>query len=142
MNQLIEYRYSPTVGPLHAVLLAGALPLFLGAALSDWAYAKTFEIQWNNFASWLLVGGLMIGGLALIFAIVDLFRARQRARGIVLYAVVLLAAWVVGFFNALIHARDAWASMPTGLILSVVGTLLMLVAVWLGFRTPRIRSAV
>jgi len=42
----------------------------------------------------------------------------------------------------LIHARDAWASMPTGLILSVVGTLLMLVAVWLGFRTPRIRSAV
>lgn len=122
------------------VFLAGMLSLFLGAALADAAYAKTFHIQWNNFASWLLVGGLIFGAIALIFAIVDLFRARQRARGIVPYALVLLMAWVVGFFNALIHSRDAWASMPTGLILSIVAVVLTFIAVCLGFRTPRIKG--
>ncbi|TFL15349.1 hypothetical protein CSC67_01045 [Pusillimonas caeni] len=141
MNQIFEHRYSLTVYPLHAVFLAGTIPLFLGAALSDAAYAKTFHIQWNNFASWLLVAGLVFAGIALIFAIVDLFRPYQRARGIVLYFLVLLATWIVGFIDALIHARDAWAGMPTGLVLSIVVTLLACVATWLGFRTPHVRGA-
>ncbi|HEY0879526.1 MAG TPA: DUF2231 domain-containing protein [Zeimonas sp.] len=126
------------IGPLHAVLLAGTVPLFLGAALSDAAYATTYEIQWNNFASWLLVGGLVLAGVALAFAIVDLFRADRRARGIVPYASVLLVTWLVGFFDALMHARDAWAGMPAGLVLSVIAAVLACVATWLGFRTPRI----
>jgi len=141
VNQIFEHRYSLTVYPLHAVFLAGTIPLFLGAALSDAAYAKTFHIQWNNFASWLLVAGLVFAGIALIFAIVDLFRPYQRARGIVLYFLVLLATWIVGFIDALIHARDAWAGMPTGLVLSIVVTLLACVATWLGFRTPHVRGA-
>lgn len=142
MPQIVEPRYALTVHPLHAVFLGGTLSLFLGAALADAAYAKSFDIQWNNFSSWLLVGGLVFGGIALIFAIIDLFRAHQRARGIIPYAVVLLAAWIVGFFNALIHARDAWGSMPAGLVLSVITVVLACAATWLGFRTPHIRGAV
>lgn len=141
MTQIFEHRYSLTVYPLHAVFLAGTIPLFLGAALSDAAYAKTFHIQWNNFASWLLVAGLVFAGIALIFAIVDLFRPYQRARGIVLYFLILLVTWIVGFIDALMHARDAWAGMPTGLVLSIVVTLLACVATWLGFRTPHARGA-
>lgn len=140
MTQLIENRYVLTVRAMPAVFLAGMFTLFLGAALADTAYAQTFHIQWNNFASWLLVGGLIFGAIALLFAIVDLFRASQRARGIVPYALVLLVAWLVGVFNALMHARDAWASMPAGLIMSVAGVVLALAAVWLGFRTPHIRG--
>ena len=30
------------------MLLAGTVPLFLGAALSDAAYARTYEIQWTS----------------------------------------------------------------------------------------------
>ena len=138
MAVIIERRYAEMIHPLHAVLLAGTIPLFLGALLSDWAYASSYHIQWNNFASWLIVGGLFFAGIALVFAIVDLLRAHRRARGIGLYALVLLASWVVGFFNALMHARDAWASMPTGLILSVVTVVLACVATWLGFHTRRI----
>ena len=130
-------RYATVIHPLHAVLLAGTVPLFLGAALSDAAYASSYEIQWTNFASWLIVGGLFFAGIALLFAIIDLFRADRRARDIFLYAAVLLATWVVGFFNALMHARDAWASMPAGLVFSVIVTLLACVATWFGFRTPR-----
>ena len=54
-------------------------------------------------------------------------------RGIGRYAVVLLATFVVGFVNALVHARDGWATMPLGLVLSVAVIVLALVATWLGF---------
>jgi len=133
-----DRRYADIIHPMHAVLLAGTFPLFLGAALSDAAYGSTYEIQWNNFASWLIAGGLLFAGLALIFVLVDLVRSHRRARGIGLYALVLLATWVVGFFNALMHARDAWASMPTGLVLSCVTLVLACVATFLGFAARRI----
>lgn len=134
----VDRRYSGVIHPLHAILLAGSLPLFVGAALSDAAYASTYEIQWNNFASWLIAGGLLLAGLALIFAIVDLLRADRRVAGAGTYAAILLVTWLMGFFNALMHARDAWASMPTGLVLSVVVVVLAIVAIWFGFCTPRI----
>lgn len=139
MAVVIERRYSEAIYPLHALLLAGTIPLFLGAAISDAAYASTYEIQWNNFASWLLVGGLVFAGIALIFAIVDLcIPRRRRTRGAVWYTVILAVTWIIGFVNALMHARDAWASMPEGLILSIIVTLLACVAAWFGFCTPRI----
>ncbi|MDS1142313.1 DUF2231 domain-containing protein [Pusillimonas sp. SM2304] len=136
MAVMIERRYSEVIHPLHALLLAGTIPLFLGAALSDAAYAATYEIQWNNFASWLTAGGLVFGAAALVFAIIDLCRAHRRARGAAIYAGLLLLMWVLGFFNALIHARDAWAGMPAGLNLSVIVTVLACAVAWFGFCTP------
>jgi uncharacterized membrane protein len=138
VSHIIERRYSEVVYPLHAILLAGTLPFFLGALLSDIAYAKSYNIQWQNFASWFLVGGLIFAGVALVFAIVDLFQTHRRVRGIGVYFLILLVTWVVGFFDALMHARDAWAGMPGGLILSAIVTLLACVAIWFGFCTPRI----
>ena len=136
----IESRYSSAIHPLHAVFLAGTVFLFLGAALSDAAYASSYEIQWNNFASWLIVGGLVCAGVALLFAIADLIRPHRRAQGVIAYAALLLITWVICFFNALMHARDAWASMPGGLVLSVIVTVLACVATWFGFAMPRIRG--
>jgi uncharacterized membrane protein len=124
--------------PVHAFLLAGCVPLFLGALLSDWAYSSTYEIQWTNFASWLLVGALVLAGLALLWALIDLLRADRSWRGrSLIYVLVLLAAWVVGFINALVHAKDAWAKMPEALILSVIVAILVLAACWLGLSTWR-----
>lgn len=142
MTSIREPRYGLCVHPVQAIFLAGMLPLFIGAAVADAAYAKSFDIQWNNFASWLLVGGLLFGGIALVFAIIDLFRASQRTRRTLPYVLALLAAWIAGIFNALIHARDAWASMPAGLVLSIIVVVLSCAAIWLGFRTPHIRGAV
>lgn len=119
--------------PLHAVLLAGTVPLFLGGMLSDIAYANTYEIQWNNFASWLIAGGLVFNGLALLWALIDLVRAEFRGGLNLVYTLLLLLTWILGFINALIHAKDAWASMPTGLVLSVIVLVLACAATWLGF---------
>ncbi len=125
------------IRPFQAVMVAGSVPMFFGAMLTDAAYARTYEIQWNNFSSWLIVGGLVFAGVALLFAGIDLARVGRRAHGTRLNATVLLAAWVVGFLNALMHARDAFASMPTGLVLSIITAVLTCIAVWLGFRGSR-----
>jgi uncharacterized membrane protein len=53
------------------------------------------------------------------------------------YFGVLLATWVLGFVNALVHAQDAWASMPAALVLSLIVAVLAIVATWLGFSTLR-----
>ncbi|MBY0332039.1 MAG: hypothetical protein K2X49_15365 [Acetobacteraceae bacterium] len=120
--------------PLHAILLAFPLPLFLGALLSDLAYARSFQVQWANFASWLIAGGLLVGGFALLWALVGLIRsAPERRRRMAIYFVVLLAMWGLGFVNALVHAKDAFATMPEGLYLSAVVAVLALAASWLGY---------
>lgn len=129
------------VHPGHAVLVAGTIPLFLGAMLSDIAYAQSYQIQWNNFASWLVAGGLVFGGFALVWALIDLFRAARRGGRALAYTLLLLITWVVGFVNALIHGKDAWASMPAGLVLSVVVLALACVVTWLGFSGLRVGGA-
>ena len=118
------------VHPVHAILLASTIPLFLGALLSDWAYAESYQIQWTNFSSWLVAGGLVFAGLALAWAIVDALRADVRRQSTWLYPALILATFIVGFFNALVHAKDAWAAMPEGLILSAIVLVLAIAANW------------
>lgn len=141
MSLTVDRTFQRVLHPLHAVLLAGTIPLFLGALLSDMAYSSSYQVQWSNFASWLIAGGLVFGGLALLCAVIDLFRADRRSGRPLVYALLLLATWVLGFINALIHARDAWGSMPTGLVLSVIVTVLACAATWIGFSGLRVRGA-
>jgi uncharacterized membrane protein len=109
--------------------------------LSDLAYRASFQVQWANFSSWLIAGGLFIGAFALLWALVNLFRrGMARKKRTIAYFVVLLAMWVLGFVNALVHAKDAWATMPEGLYLSVVTALLALVASWIGYSGFRARE--
>lgn len=127
-----HHLYRSTPHPLHATLLSGTVPLFLGALLSDIAYYRSFHIQWNNFASWLIAGGLVFCGLAILFALFNLIRATRRTGRPLLYLLLLVATWILGFINALHHARDAWATMPTGLVLSVIVAVLACVATLIG----------
>ncbi|WP_233256173.1 DUF2231 domain-containing protein [Falsiroseomonas bella] len=124
--------------PLHAILLAFPLPLFLGALLADVAYWRTYHVQWTNFASWLIAGALFFGGFALLWALISLIRSRPpRRRHAALYFMALLATWVVGIFSALVHGKDAFAVMPEALYLSAAVVLLALVASWLGYAGAR-----
>ncbi|BDB19576.1 hypothetical protein cym2001_29410 [Pseudomonas sp. CYM-20-01] len=137
MTTLPAYRYAP--GPLHATLLAGTVPLFLGALLSDIAYTQTYQIQWANFASWLIAGALVFAGFAFLFALVNLLRAERKAGQPTRYVLLLLATWVLGLVNAFQHAKDAYASMPGGLILSAIVLLLTLAATWTGLRAGGVK---
>jgi uncharacterized membrane protein len=126
---------------LRAVLLAGTVPLFLAVLLSDIAYSTSYELQWKNFASWLIVEGLVLGGAALLWALIDLFRVSPREPRQARYFFLLLSMWVLGFIDALVHAKDAWASMPAGLVLSAIVAVLAIAATWSGFPSSRVELA-
>lgn len=127
---------------MHTSIAFSAVPLFLGALLSNWAYAVSYEIQWINFASWLIAGGLLLAGIALLWGGVDVLRSHvtRHRRGLV-YLLLLLATFVLGFINALVHAKDGWAAMPTALILSAVVVLLAAAASAVGLSGLARRTA-
>lgn len=116
------------------MLLAFVVPMFLGALLNDLTYASTYHVQWINFADWMIVGGLVGGGFALLWAVIELIINRTvRVKRYWLYAALLLFTWVLGFLNALVHAKDAWGTMPAAVWLSVATTLFAVAASWIGF---------
>ncbi len=116
--------------PVTALLLGFPLILFIGALLADLAYFRTQQVQWLNFAAWLNAGALLCGANLLLIAIVGLVR-REHGRSL-LFLLLVAAMWIIGFINALIHARDGWATMPVGLILSLVVAILAIAAAWAG----------
>lgn len=133
MATTTTYQAPNALHPVHVVLLISTLPLFLGALLGDLAYGSSYQIQWKNFASWLIVGGLVFAGLALLWSIVDALRADIR-RGVRrwLLPLLIIATFIVGFVNALVHAEDAWSNMPTGTVLSFLTLVLAIAAIWSG----------
>lgn len=132
--EIFAARNLRPIHPLHALLLTFAPSMFVGALVSDLAYASSAHVQWSNFASWLIVGGLIGGGFALLWIVIELLRDRtQRRTRQTVYAGLLAATFVFGFINALIHAKDAWAIMPDAVWLSLVTVLLALITAWIGF---------
>jgi len=126
--------------PIHRTPMAVANACFIGALLTDLTYWRTAEMMWADFSAWLLFAGLVVGVLWVIAALVDLFSGRiSRARGPVWsYPLGSLVALVASFFNALVHSRDAWTSVvPTGLTLSAIAVVVLLLAGLLGWSTGR-----
>lgn len=118
----------PNAHPLYPALLPVPILCFVGALITDLAYIASADMMWLDFSSWLLLAGLIGGGLAGVLLIVELVRARER-RALLPHFVFLLAAWVIEVFNSFIHARDGWtAVVPSGLSLSIVATVLGLLA--------------
>ncbi|ARS53365.1 DUF2231 domain-containing protein [Kushneria konosiri] len=140
MNAATEHTYRRGINPLHGVLLAGTFVLFLGATLSDYAYMASYQIQWATFSSWLIAFALVCNGLAFLCGLFGLFVAHDRRRGLI-YLALLVISFLLGFVNALTHAKDAWAMMPNGFILSLVVTVLALVATWIGFTNTGVRKS-
>lgn len=138
MAATFDQAPSTALHPAHAFFLAATVPLLVGALLSDIAYAMSYEVQWTNFASWLIAGALLVGAVVLVLALLSLVRGGHRSRWWQGYFLLALSTWVLGFINALVHAKDAWASMPAGLVLSAIAAVLAIAATWLGFsRLPR-----
>lgn len=121
--------------PLNAATLACCVPLYVGGFLSDVAYAKSYEIQWSNFAAWLIAGGMVFTGIALTWALADLIRAPRRRGTDSIAFLLLLSLFIVGLIGSFVHAKDAWAIMPEALVLSGVTSVLAIAATLLGFFT-------
>ena len=135
-------RLSVVGHPIYSALLPVPIICFVGALATDLACARTEDFMWLNFSSWLLLVGLIGGGLAGAVVIIDLLRggSRQR-RGLTVHLGLLLAAWVIEVFNSFIHARDGWtAVVPTGMTLSVIAAVLSLLAGWFWQSAARVQA--
>jgi uncharacterized membrane protein len=121
--------------PIHPMLVPFPIVCFIGALATDIAFASTANMMWANFSTWLLAAGLILGLLAALAGLVDflsnrLVRAQRPAWPHFIGNVIVL---LLALFNNFVHSRDAWTSVvPTGLILSALTVVVMLVTAWLG----------
>jgi len=128
--------------PIYALLLPIPVVCFIGTLLTDFTYVQSGgNLIWLAFSSWLLLAGLLFGGLAAIVLLIDFIRspAARRPVGWV-HLLLFYAALLVELFSVFIHERDGWtAVMPIGLTLSAIGAVLILIAAWL--RRPAMELA-
>jgi uncharacterized membrane protein len=119
---------------------------FILALLNDIADWRTANLQWQNFAEWLLFGGLVVGGLLLVVEILALlFGSGAQAQGPGwLHVLGLAIVLVLATLNNFVHARDGWtAVVPQGLILSAATVVVLVITGWLAHasivrRSPKV----
>lgn len=128
--------------PIYALLLPIPIVCFLGALAADLAYVCSENLIWLNFSGWLIFMGLLSGFLAGVFLFIDFVRVPAATAALGWGQLLLfIAAWIIEFFNMLVHNRDGWTAVaPAGLTLSVIGVVLFLIAGWL--RRPALAEAV
>jgi uncharacterized membrane protein len=122
--------------PLHVMLVPVPIVCFVGTLVTDIVYWRTADMQWANMSAWLLTIGLLVAVLAVIAGLIDFLGDRriQGLRPAWIHAVGNALALVLAVFNAFIHSRDAYTSVvPTGLILSSITVLILLVTGWNGW---------
>jgi uncharacterized membrane protein len=131
-------RSTASIGghPVHAMLVPFPIACFAGTFLSDLVYWKTAAMQWANISAWLLTIGLIMSVFVAATGIID-FLGDQRIRSLRparIHAVGNVTAVVLSIFNVFIHSRDAYTSVvPTGVTLSGIVVLILLVTGWNGW---------
>jgi uncharacterized membrane protein len=122
--------------PLHAMLVPIPLVCFVGTLVTDIVYWRTAAMLWADISAWLLVIGLLVSVIAATAGIIDFFGDRRirELRAAWIHALGNITALVLSIFNALIHTRDAYTSVvPSGLILSALVVVILLVTGWNGW---------
>jgi len=127
--------------PVYAALVQFPAVCFIGALITDIAYWRSAMFIWETFSIWLLTAGCIMAAFAAIAGLVTWVRYHhvRRLPFAGLHVVTSIVALVLSIVNAFVHSRDGYtAVVPTGLALSAIVVVLMLLATWLGW--PRTRT--
>ena len=109
---------------------------FIATLITDIVYSQTAKMLWSDMSAWLLVVGVVVALLAGVAGLIDFLGDRRiRAlRAAWIHALGNITVIILSIFNVLIHTRDAYTSVvPTGLILSAIVVLILLVTGWNGW---------
>lgn len=137
MNKIIVPRVTVLGVPIHAMLVPFPIACIVGAMLTDIVYSQTAVVQWSNFSAWFLAFALVFGVLAAVFGLIDFLKQPSSSRPAIgwIHLAGNIVILILALVNSFIHARDGWtAVVPTGLTLSVVSVLVLIVTGFLGHR--------
>ena len=121
--------------PIHAILVAFPIVCFVGAFIADVVYWRSMSFMWETFSVWLLAAGLVMAAFAVIFGLIDFVASRRirEFRSSWIHAVGSALVIVLSIINVFVHSRDGYtAVVPTGIILSGLVVLIMIVTGWMG----------
>jgi uncharacterized membrane protein len=122
--------------PLYAMLLPIPVVFFMATLVTDIVYWRTAAMQWANMSAWLLLVALLVSIFVVLVGLIDFFgdaRIRQL-RAARIHAVGYISALILSIFNCMIHTRDTYTSVvPSGLILSALVVVILLVTSWSGW---------
>ncbi|MBK8905236.1 MAG: DUF2231 domain-containing protein [Anaerolineaceae bacterium] len=121
--------------PIHPMLIPFPIAFLTGALVTDIVYWATEGTFWARMSLWLLVAGLIMGGVAAFVGLID-FLTIERARALTIgwwHLGSNAVALVLALVNVLVRWNDpAATALPTGLILSAVTAVLLGVGGWYG----------
>jgi uncharacterized membrane protein len=100
---------------------------FFAALIFDIVYFRSAFILWDRAAAWLIALGLVA---AIVPRLINLVQVWITSRAIATSVDRVdfglnLVAIVIAIFNAFVHSRDAYASMPDGVWLSAATVVLL-----------------
>jgi uncharacterized membrane protein len=117
----------------HRWLVAFSAAYFVGALITDLAYWQAPDVMWERFSIWLIFAGLVAAGLGIIAYLIDLASSRRIERPTWPRAVGYAIAVLLSVANAFVHSRDGYtAVVPTGLMLSALVVLVLILTAWVG----------
>ncbi len=121
---------------VHALFMPFPIVCFFLTLATDLAYWRTQSVLWETASVWLLAVGLVMAGVTVVAWLVDLGRGMRvrRAGQTPLRLLASVVVLVLSLVNVFIHSRDGYtAVVPTGLTLSAVVVLVLLVTGWRGW---------
>lgn len=136
-----EHSGIPTIAaigrhPIHPMLVPLPIGFFVGALLTDLAYAATANPFWAEASLWLVAAGLVGGAAAATAGLVD-FLGSPRIRGLyhawyhlISNGLALALALVSLILRIALGASEA--VLPWGLVLSAIVLALVTFAGWHG----------
>jgi uncharacterized membrane protein len=122
--------------PFHPMLVPIPIACFVGTLCTDIAYWRTANMTWAVMSAWLLTVGLIVAVFAVIAGFIDFLGDRRirDLRAVWIHAGGNAVALILSIVNMFVHSRDGYtAVVPTGLILSVLVVLILLVTGWQGW---------
>ena len=115
------------------MLVPFPIACFAGALVTDIVYWRSADVMWETFSDWLITAGMIMAGFAIIAFLIDLVSGKQIRTLAWPHAVGYVLAVLLSLLNAFVHSRDGYtAIVPTGLTLSALVVVILLVTGWAG----------
>ncbi len=129
LNPNVQKRSSTSAAVLFDLLDPIPFGFFVGALIFDAVYADSAVVMWFKAAAWLISLGLLFALVPRLINLVRVWFTGPRPSATLEKAAFFLHLFgvIAAIFNAFVHSRDAYATMPEGLWLSIL-TVALLVA--------------